>query len=156
MLSLFVSGAVDALWMTRQFPDKSITPFFGKRRQYSWSHVQGSTSIFYWSCWESCVMLSMNTCTKTREEKSWGEMDMTGPVAWAKRQILAVKNTFVHRQNTPTMAQWSLFSVNPDSQMFVKRIRHTTIHQIPSFLWEVFPKGLQSSTTNKLNWFSVM
>ncbi len=38
-------------------------------------------------------MLSVNTCTKTREEKRRGEMDMTGPVAWAKRQILAVKNT---------------------------------------------------------------
>ncbi len=93
---------------------------------------------------------------KTREEKRRREVDMTGPVAWAKRQILAVKNTLVYRQNTPTMAQWSLFSANPNSQTFVKRNHHYTIQQIPSFLWEVFPKGLQSSTTNKLNWFSVM
>lgn len=155
MLSLFVSGAVDALWMTRQFPDKSITSFFGKRRQYSWSRTGQHINILLVMLGVLChAFREYMYKNKRRKEERWNGYDWTRRLS--KKTNISCQKHFVHRQNTPTMAQWSLFSVNPDSQMFVKRNRHTTIHQIPSFLWEVFPKGLQSSTTNKLNWFSVM
>lgn len=156
MLSLFVSGAADVSWLTRQFSEKWITTYFGKR-QYSWSHVRGRhINILMVLLGVLCPI--EYTYNNKRKEKWRGEVDMIGPVSWAKRQILAVKNTFVHCQNTPitpTTAQWSLFSANSNSLHKCLGIRHTIQYtKSPLSFEKGSPKVYKALTTNKLNWFS--